>query len=87
MLDTAKQWLLKEKENETLTILPQAFRRGSTPKKLHPIFAKFSGVGANFCFHYARTSTARQGKKFGYCTLAYFLEVELRIFTRGFLYN
>jgi len=47
----------------TPTILAQTLRGASPPKKLHPIFAKFSGVGAKFLHSLYGDPKARQGKK------------------------
>ena len=57
--------------------------RGITPKNLHPIFAKFSGVEANFLFALYADPQDPLGKNFGNCTLAHFPEIEFRNFAEN----
>jgi len=56
-------------------------------KNVHPIFAKSSGDGAKFCFHYTGTPKARRGINFANCTLAHFQEIEFRNFAENRLFS
>ena len=53
------------------------------PKNVHPIFAKFSGVGAKFLRSLYGDAQGPSEKKIGNCTLAHFPDIEFGNFAEN----